>query len=120
MRVSLTREKLNSLFDMVQYLLAEFPAGDKAEELVDGLIHKIRIKMRNRLDTYNIKNSYSFTLTKEEALAFELWMSQLKPMIPITNYVFEQNIALQITNKIDQIYGTIGIRKVTGAIAQGD
>ena len=117
MRVQLNREKLEHLHEFVVWLLNEYPAGDKAEELVDALINKIRIKLRNRMDSYNAKNNYCTTLTKEEALALFIWMQQLTPMIPKNFYAFEQNITLQITNQIDQTYGTIGARKITGAIA---
>ena len=118
MRVSLNRDKLCGLYELLVFLLNEFPASDMAEELVDVIIHKIRIKIRNRLDTFNNKNSYTFTLTKEEALAYFIWMEQLRPLIPITDYNYELTVALTITNEIDKTYGTINpTEKGTRAIA---
>ncbi|MES2651293.1 MAG: hypothetical protein V4663_06105 [Bacteroidota bacterium] len=116
MRVNLNREKLQRLHELVEYLLKEFPASDKAEELVDALIHKIRIKLRNRLDTYNVKNSYSITLPKEEALAYFIWMEQVSKLLPKNVFVFELNVSLTITNEIDRTYGTINAARPTAGL----
>lgn len=98
MRIKMKYEEMKSLYEMVEALLKLYPAGDPAEELIDALVNKVRIRLRNRLD--NLKAGYSITLPKEEALAFELWISQMRQVLPSPAYIYELNTATQITNEI--------------------
>lgn len=107
MRINFNREKLTRVLEMITLLMHDYPAGDQAELLVDALINKIRIKMRNRLDTMNVKNSYAVSMPQEEAMAFFLWFSQMEVVMPATAYIFERTIAQEICNLIDRQYGTI-------------
>ncbi len=114
MRINLNREQMTNLYQMISFLLKEFPANDKEEMMVDLLVEKIRIKLRNRLDAYLVKDSYCVHINVDEALAFDTWMAQIRPLLKIDQFVFEKTIALKITNKIDLTYGTI---KRTGQTA---
>lgn len=117
MRIQLNRQKLTAVNDLIQYLLKEFPAGDEAEALVDDHIKNIKKKFENRISTINIKNSFCITLSEEEAKAYFSYLQQLTPMIPKTFYVLEQKASQEILNLIDETYGTIETRKITGTIA---
>ncbi|RYF25164.1 MAG: hypothetical protein EOO42_04345 [Flavobacteriales bacterium] len=113
MRIILNHEKLSRLHEMVTLLLKQFPSENKAELLLDAIVNKVRLRMRNRLDALNSKNSYSVSLPIEEALAFYLWFEQIETCLTRTDYIFERTVATQIKNQIDQTYGTI---KPAGAI----
>lgn len=105
MRIKLKRDQAEHLLELITYLLTTFPYSTRGEKLLDVLVNKIRIKLRNKLDFRDPRNGYGITLNEEEALAFEEWMSQLSSSIPAHTYVYEQNIAKNITNDINAIYG---------------
>ncbi|MGY3054352.1 hypothetical protein ACVWYG_002559 [Pedobacter sp. UYEF25] len=107
MRVNLNREKLTRVHEMVTLLLNDYPAGDAAEKLIDALINKVRLKMRNKLDKMSFKNCYSFSIPQEEAMALFIWFGQMEAVVQPTDYIFEKNVLQDIINQIDREYGTI-------------
>ena len=96
---------MEGLLDLIGYLLDTFPAKNKAEYILQLMVEKIRIKIRNRLDSYNAKDRYSVKLQAEEALSFELWFSQIPLALLSVNYRYELNVANHIITDIDKIYG---------------
>lgn len=80
-----------------------YPALNPAEELIWALVKKVKIKFRNRMD--NTRAGYSMTLPKDEALAFEFWMNEMRKEIQPDTYKYELNTADQITNEINRLYG---------------
>lgn len=117
MVLTLTREKMQMLFDMVEYYLKALPASNELEALVDEQIISIKDKMTAELATMNFRNYYRLWFTKDEALAFDTWMKEINNTVEPLEYYQERILSTQITNQIDETYGTIGIRKITGAIA---
>ena len=106
-KIQLNRQRLEGLYNLVEWLLTNYPAGDKAEQLIDELIEKIRVKLRNKVESFSPRNSYSVTLKKEEALAYFIWMQQLEPLIPKGLFVYELSVSSSLTTQIDMNYGTI-------------
>ncbi len=105
MKIHLTHQAAESLVILIKYLLDKYPAEDKAEKILDALVNQVRLKIRNRIERGFSQSGYTFTLSIEHSLAFDLWMDQMRPSIPPLEYGYEQNIALQITNESDKIYG---------------
>ncbi|WP_367867871.1 hypothetical protein [Pedobacter sp. WC2423] len=105
MRLSVDRAKMQGLHDVIAYLLEVYPAEQRnaAEELLDTLVHAIRHKMLVKLSSPNPKTSYCITLRKEEALAFELWFSQVAK--PKDIFFLETHNAQLLSNDINKIYG---------------
>ncbi|MGB4776127.1 MAG: hypothetical protein WBP45_13190 [Daejeonella sp.] len=101
--MKLTRERLEAVHIYIDYLLKMYPAENKAEMLVQLMVNRVRIKMRNRLDQLNKRNGYRVNLTQEEAMAFEIWFNQMPRQESI--FIYENNIVRQLCNDIDKQYG---------------
>jgi hypothetical protein len=105
MRVSLKRDKMQGLHDLIYYLLKTYPAEPRnaAEELLDTLVEAIRLKMYIKLASINKKESFCMTLKKEEALAFEIWFGQMAK--PTGTFFLETHNAQELSNEINKVYG---------------
>lgn len=103
MKLKLNGSKTFGLHFLIGYLLENYQPGNKAEVILYLLIDKIRLKLRSTLERNHGKDKFQITLTPEEALAFELWLSQIS--LPESHFQYEINVAQQICNQIDQQYG---------------
>lgn len=105
MKIKLNRARMTGLYNLIDHNLIENPATNKAEQILNLLVHQIRIKIRNRLEAQvNDKDNYRVNLQQTEALAFELWFNncQIRPFY----YNYELLIAQQLIGEIDKTYGT--------------
>lgn len=116
MVITFTRERLEMLHIMLCDLMQRFPATTEEEMALDIHVLSINTKMHYQLSTYKVKNNYPIYFTKEEALAFDKWMEELNLTLLKLEYYQERMYAKQITNQIDETYGTIGIRKTDTAV----
>jgi hypothetical protein len=103
MKIKLNRSKMEGLYQLLSILLKN-KASNKAEQILHCIVVKIAIKIRNKLDQYNAKDSYQISLNEYEALAFELWFNSNADWTAW--YIYELNVAQAICRDIDKNYGT--------------
>jgi hypothetical protein len=103
LKIQLNRMKMEGLHQLIAYLLAEWPAEDKLDSLLQLLVEKIRTRIISRLDKIVTREGYTLSLSREEALAFELWYSQVA--LPAETYRYEQTVADHVCCEIDLVYG---------------
>lgn len=105
MKVKLSHEQAKQLFDFITEMLTEFPYENRTEKILDVLVRKFRYKLLLKLNAIKKNNGYSITLSEEEALGFEEWLSQISSSIPDLNYIYEKNLATKISHEINYRYG---------------
>jgi len=105
MKIHLTNQAAHGLIELIQFLMVSYPPENKAEKILHELVGQIRIKVRNRIERGFSQSGYTFTLSIEHSLAFDLYMEQMRPSIPEKKFGYEKTITLSITNLSDKMYG---------------
>ncbi|QNK63972.1 hypothetical protein H7F33_05625 [Pedobacter sp. PAMC26386] len=104
MRFKATKDQLEGMVRLLEYLLAQYPAENVAEELLEELVNKTYMKLLNKSrQLYCNNNSWSFTLSSLEAKA--LYLFYQNTYIDDTAFPYEANFLQNIYKQIDQQYG---------------
>lgn len=104
MKVQLNKDQASNLMGFIDHMLFTYPAENRAEKILDILVNRFRVKLWNKLNVKTQK-CYSVTLSPEEALGFEEWFCQISSSIQDLQFIFEKNLAKQISNQSNQTYG---------------
>ena len=105
MLIKLNQEKAAGLHQLIMFLMETYPPENKAEKLLHMMVNRVRIKLRNKLESLSLKNSYSISLTDEEALSLDLYIAQMEASIEFNIYIYEKSVAKDVTNEIDRVLG---------------
>ena len=105
MLIKLNYDRATGLYQLIIFLMETYPPEDKAEKLLHMMVNKVRIKLRNKLESLSPKTSYSISITDEEALSLDLYMSSMEASIKHNTYIYEKSVAKEITNEIDRVLG---------------
>lgn len=105
MRIRLkNQEQAQGFYDLIIYLLKANPFSNRREKILDLAMFRISEKVRAKLISRHPRN-YDLVLDEEDSLTLEEWFSENEGSIPHNQYVYELNIATQITNQINKAYG---------------
>lgn len=101
MRLQLTYQQANALFELFNTVIAPLQPCDLAELLVYKLLMRIYRKLRAKVERVNPRSGYGLPLTDEEALAYYLYFNN---RCFGDQYMYERNFIQLHINQLNQKY----------------